>query len=142
MKNRTISFRILSFLICIAIMSIGMYTTNTGVDSFFSYPDSPYTMSSASNHLQRVDATNEVFGGITDEITPNISSGTRNTFTYRPLPLINVSSMAVQPFLPLFIWIVFIVLFRNEFVDRMYLILFIHNSDGEKGAGTPLHNEN
>ena len=132
MKQRTISFRLLSLLFCIAVFSIGMYAPNTGVDSFFSYPDSPHTMSVISSNVQGMDATNEMFGDITDEITSSLSSGTRNVFLYRVLPLIASFSAAVQPFIPLLIWIVFIVLLQNEFVDRMYLILFIHNSDGKK----------
>lgn len=134
MKQRTISCRILSFLFCIAIMTIGMYAPNTGVDSFFSYPDSPNTMSSPSIHLQKNDAASEMFGGLTDEITSSISFRARNIFSYRFLPLIASSSTAIQPLLPLLLWIIFIVLLQNEFIDRMYLILFIHNSDGKKKA--------
>ena len=132
MKQRTISCRILSLLFCITVLSIGMYAPNTGVDSFFSYPNSPHTTSTISNSIQRMDATNEMVGDITDEITSSILSGARNASLYRILPLIASFSTAVQPFIPLLIWIVFIVLLQNEFVDRMYLILFIHNSDGKK----------
>ena len=134
MKQRTISCRMLALLFCIAILSIGMYTPNTGVDSFFSYPNSPHTISTISSNVQRMDATSEMSADITDEVKSNITSETRDTFSYRVLPLISFFSTAIQPFIPLLIWIVFIVLMRNEFVDRMYLILFIHNSDGKKEA--------
>jgi hypothetical protein len=103
------------------------------VDSFFSYSDPTNTLSSSSGNLKRMDATDELFGEIADEIPASISSGTRDAFSYRSFPLVLSLSMAVQPFIPLFIWVVYHALLRNEFIDRMYLILFIHNSDGKKG---------
>ena len=131
MKKRTISCRMLALLFCISILSIGMYTPNTGVDSRFSYSDSSHSMSTTFSSIQKTDALNAI-GDITDEIVSSISSRARTTFSYRLLPLITSFSTALQPFIPPLIGIVFIVLLQNEFVDRMYLILFIHNSDGKK----------
>lgn len=132
MKQKTISCGILTFLFYIAVLSIGMYSPNREVDSFFSYSNPSDTLSSSSGNLKRMDATDELFGEIADEIPASISSGTRNAFSHRIFPLVLSLSMAVQPFIPLFIWVVYNALLRNEFIDRMYVILFIHNSDGKK----------
>ncbi len=133
MKKTTAIGRILAVLFCIAVMTTGMYAPNTGADSLFSYSDTSSNLSKASKCTNGMDATDEIFGSVTGETTANILSGTRDTFSFRILPLIFSFSTAVLPFIPLLIWIVFNVLLLNEFVNRMYLILFIHNSDGKKG---------
>ncbi len=133
MRQRTGACRILAFLLMTAIISIGMYLPNTGVDSFSSNSESSDTLANKSNRLSSVDAAPVIFGDRAQVSSANISSGTKDVVSSRNFPFTLFLSSAIQPLFPLFIWSTFYVLLRTGFVDRLYLILFMHRSDGKKG---------
>ncbi|NNJ32050.1 hypothetical protein [Lacrimispora defluvii] len=132
MKRRKMSHRLLLFLICIATVSTGMYIPNRGADSFFSCANTMHTLPSASENDKRIDAIEEKPGIVVNEIKAEILFGISNTSSSRN-GLKILSLPAVKPFLLLVTWIIINVFLRNEFVDRLYLILYIHDSDGKKG---------
>jgi len=124
--------RIWLILFSIAVMLTGMYIPNGVIDSCFSYPNSIHTMSAVSGYDKKMDAIDEKSGIVSNEIRTKLSSGIRNILLTRNNSK-DLFSSAVLPFIPLILWAIINVLLRNEFIDRLYLILFIHNSDGKKG---------
>ncbi|MGB8450821.1 MAG: hypothetical protein WCD89_00675 [Anaerocolumna sp.] len=136
MSRSIIIRRLLALQFCIMVMSAGMYAPNMEIDSLFSYSDVSDTKSTSFVYIHKMDATDEIFGNVTGEVTANVSSGL--TFSYRIIPITISFLLAILPFVPLFNGITLNVLLQDEFVDRMYLILFIHNSDGKKGDRTDI----
>ena len=143
MERRKTSHRLLLFVFCIAVIFTGMYTPNRGADSLFSCANTMHTLASAPGYDKRIDAIEEKPGIVISEIKAELSFGIRNISSIRNGSQI-FSSPAVQPFLLLNTWTTINVFLRNEFVDRLYLILFIHDSDGKKGDKQAFlrHNEN
>lgn len=133
MKQRTSYCRNFAVLLCIAALWVGMYTPYEGVDSFFVFSDSIYTLPNAFPGFQNLDVAENIIGEISEEDTAGFSAGSSVTSSYWIFPLTFSLSTAVLPLIPLLFWVVLKILLQSEFCVRMYTILYIHNSDGGKG---------
>lgn len=132
MKRMTADRRILAFMLCIFIMFTGMYASKMDIDSCFLYPFMEYTLSSSNSCFSKTDATNELVDRETDAFMADSFSEARGKLSEKINSYKYLFSTAVQPYIPMFTWMLFMILLQKTFVDKMYLILFIHNKDGKK----------
>jgi hypothetical protein len=134
MKGITSIHRILVFVFCIAVTSMGMYAQNRSIDFPFSYSNTACTLSASFGNMKSLDVSDKILGIVTDETKSDRLFEENNALPYRLHSSEHLFSETILPFIPLIAWFVFAAFLQNEFVDRMYLILFIHNSDGKKGV--------
>ena len=125
--------RIFVFLFCITCISTGMCNLYKGADSYSSYPNTTYSISSSYGFDKRIDAMNENSGSVTDQMKANILSEAREISSSRTNSSNGFIPNIFLMVIPFAVGIVLKILLQNEFVDKMYMILFIHNSDGKKG---------
>jgi len=133
MKRMKVERRILVFLFCVVVILTGMYAPKTGIDSSFSYPVKAHSISTTSNYNKGLDAKNENFRTVADDVNAEISSGAKGILAINATYFKYLFSTAVLPLILAIAWLLFIMLMQSEFINKMYQILFIHNSDGKKG---------
>lgn len=131
MKSKTIICRISAIIFCIIVMITGMYVPYSEIYSSLSY--SATVFSGASRFVYGMGAADEISRIITGETAANISSESEENSSSWNHPLKLFLSSAILPFILLLSWIILNFILRIKFVDKMYLIQFIHNSDGKKG---------
>lgn len=132
MKRMTKDRGILALILCITVIFSGMYASKMDIDSYFSCPYMEYTMSSSYSRFNKTDAASQMFEKETDEITAESLSGANGKLSEKINSFKYLFSTAVQPYIPIITWSILMILMQKIFVDKMYLILFIHNKDGKK----------
>lgn len=131
-KIRAVS-RILVMLFCIALLSAELNTFDNDSNSGQSYLSSAGTISEGYHHHKNPGSISEVPGIFEDEVVGEILSGAGNRFSFRVLPLKYTLVRTFFLFIPLVLWSMRTVLLQSGYISRMFLIRYIHNSDGEKG---------
>lgn len=134
-RRMNVISRISVLLFCIALLSTEIYPADTA-----SYiPDSYIadTSSAISFYNKKADVIEEILDNFTSRAVPDISSGTLNPLSSR------IHSFKIIFFTVLLgnlviSWTIFVVLLLNRYFNRLYLIVYIHNSDGEKGLAASI----
>ena len=94
---------------------------------------------SADSVLKKSPLNKKVFniinicGVMTDEVSAGISSRTFRNLSFHGYSLKDLILRKDLLCIPLISWAALTVALQGKHVNRMYLILFIHKSDGEKG---------
>ncbi|WMJ89991.1 hypothetical protein [Anaerocolumna sp. MB42-C2] len=132
-KKKEISW-LKTFLLCLVLILTELYALDVETEFQSLHTAAINNLSTVFWHNKRVDKIAEISRSLSDEVTSDISSGAVNLLS----PKINsfdflnllIKNKGVYPFTLK----VLLALLLNAYVIRRYLILFIHNSDGEKGA--------
>ncbi|SHO52707.1 hypothetical protein [Anaerocolumna xylanovorans] len=141
-KNRSV-YGILAFIFCMVLflaeLSIpGMYSDSALPSSVSADNISADVLSETSPHNKKADVMAEVSENVGVEASADISSLTANTLSLKVLSLKYIYLKTILLYIPLILWTALTVLLKGGYISRMYLILFIHNSDGEKGKAASI----
>ncbi|WP_077611934.1 hypothetical protein [Clostridium sp. Marseille-P2415] len=131
-KIRAVS-RILAMLFCIALLSAELNMSDNDRNPGQSYFSSAGTISEGYHHHREAGSIAAVPGVLEDEVVGEILSGAGNRFSFRVLPLKYILVRTFFLFIPLVLWSIRTVLLQSGYISRMFLIRYIHDSDGEKG---------
>lgn len=159
MTSNLLKHRMIAVLLILAVILMGMCNLYQVTDSILSYSNSALSYTDTTNSSEssttskpskntnsisssefdkRMDAINERAGSITDEIKASIQSDVRGVPSTKTAQFNGFLFLLFLSLLPLIIRVFTCKLVRGTFVDRMYLIYYIHNSDGEKGDRTSI----
>lgn len=119
------------FLFCAALLIIELNYPGIEPDTGTSRTSFAGEATKTFSHNKKADALAEVSGSIADGIA-NTSYMSTNTVFYRVLPLKHIFLKTVLLYIPLILWTLITLLLQDRYLNRRYLISFIHNSDGEK----------
>ncbi|QHQ60863.1 hypothetical protein Ana3638_08860 [Anaerocolumna sedimenticola] len=132
-KKKEISW-LKTILLCLVLILTELYALDVETEFQSLHTVAINNLSTVFWHNKRVDKIAEISRSLSDEVTSDISSGAVNLLS----PKINsfdflsflVKNKGIYPFTLK----VLLTLLLNAYVIRRYLILYIHNSDGEKGV--------
>lgn len=123
-----------AFLFCLVILSSELNIFGKDSHSGQSDTDYPDTFSDTSSHNKKMDFLVEILAILSDEVKADISSGMlNNKLSFRSYSFKYMFLKTIKQGILLTSWVSLIILLQKKYVNRMYLIRFIHNSDGEKG---------
>lgn len=129
---------VLVLIFSMALFLAELYIPGIDLDSALPSSVSADILSETSSHNKKADAMTEATESISSEASADISSTTANTLSFKVLPLKYIYLKAVLLYIPLILWTALTVLLKSGYISRRYLILFIHNSDGEKGEAASI----
>jgi hypothetical protein len=133
-KRRKTIYKIWVFLFCIAVTLTGMYTSGREIDSALSYTDIVNTLSAAARSGKSFDMADDSFITAAGEVKSSFTDLSKGTRSIRIYSENSFYPKTVLSTVSLTAWAVLTVSQWNALVDRLYLIIFIHNSDGKKGG--------
>lgn len=131
MKWIKINHRIILFIFSIVVIPTGIYIPDRDVNSVFSYAEISHLVSAVNETNKRIDLINENSESLTNEIRIKHGLGINNIVSNKN----NSNSLnlfAVLASATFISWAIINLLQQKEFINRLYIILFIHNSDGKK----------
>lgn len=132
-RNKKAVQCILTVLFCLALLTAEInISVASKIHSASSHTTKAGAFTKAPSH--KTDSIFEVKEVAGDEFTAGISAGTLNTFSLKVLHLKYIFLRAVLLFIPLILFTRLTVLLQDGYIGRRFLMQFIHNSDGEKGA--------
>ncbi len=134
MRRMKTIHRLWAILFCIIISLTGIYTSDREIDSLSSYTDLSKSISAAArrdrsfdaidyNFMTAVSKVNSDFTGLTKGIKSALINYENSYYIKQEMSGVALTAWAILTVSP---W--------NVIVDKMYLIQFIHASDGEKGV--------
>ena len=132
-RNKKAVQCILAVLFCIALLTAEInisVASNSNIVS--SHTTTAGAITKAPSH--KTDSIFEVKEAAGDEFTDGISAGAVNAFSFKVLHLKYIFLRTVLLYIPLILFAWLTVLLQDGYIGRRFLMQFIHNSDGEKGA--------
>jgi hypothetical protein len=123
---------IFSVLFCIALLTAELNITGASSDLDSSHTTKAGAITKAPSH--KTDSIYEVKEASGDEFAASISAGAVNTLSFKVLHLKYIFLRTVLLYIPLILFARLTVLLQDGYIGRRFLMQFIHNSDGEKGA--------
>ncbi len=124
---------ILTVLFCLALLIAEMnisVASNSNLTS--SHTTATGAIAKALSH--KADSLFEVKEASRDEFTAGISAGTVKPFSFKVLHSKYIFLRTVLLYIPLILFARLTVLLQDSYIGRRFLMQYIHNSDGEKGA--------
>lgn len=133
-SNNRKAIRYLSVL-TYCIVFIISELNNYDVDLEFGVSEQIFTSSGAefSSHKNEENVDVIIHEAISEDITADFLLGTINAISGKLSYHKDILTVIQLYYSPLILFMVLIILLSQCYVNRMYLIHFIHNSDGEKG---------
>lgn len=125
---------IYAVLFCIILLTAELNISGAGNNLDSSHISTAGAISKAPTH--KTDSIFEVKEASGDEFTASISSGAVNTLSFKALHLKYIFLRTLLLNIPLILFARLTVLLQDGYIGRRFLMQFIHNSDGEKGAAS------
>ncbi|WFR56559.1 hypothetical protein QA584_23545 [Anaerocolumna sp. AGMB13025] len=132
-KNSKGIYLILAVLFCMTILASEIKNYHIDSDTTPLPSSNPDSVSEKSPKSKNSDCIVEMLGILADEINAGITSGNVTILAYRSYSLKDLIPGMIFLYFPFVLWALMVALRIGKHVNRMYLIIFIHNSDGEKG---------
>ncbi len=131
-NKKTVQY-ILTVFFCLALLTAEInISVASKIHSASSHTTTAGAITKAPSH--KADSIFEVKEAAGDEFTAGITAGAVNTFSFKVLHLKYIFLRTVLLFIPLILFARLTVLLQDGYIGRRFLMQFIHNSDGEKGA--------
>lgn len=132
MTSITLKQRIMILLITITLILSGMCNLYQDTDSFLSYSHSAHILS-VSEFDKQMDSFHVRPGVITDEIKASIISEVKEELPSKANVIKSFIAFLILSMVPIIVGIVLSILLQHVLENKMYLITYIHKSDGKKG---------
>ncbi|MFR3728907.1 hypothetical protein [Lacrimispora sp.] len=125
--------RILAYLFCFALLASEFNIFTIDVGRKLSHPTKKAVWERGAGQ-KGVKGIAEFPGSFDEEANGEMISNSNGRFSFGVLPIKYLIIRTDLLFIPLILWTVITVLLQESYISRMFLIRFIHDSDGEKGS--------
>ncbi len=132
-RSSNVIRRILAYLFCFALLSSEFNMFNIDVGRKLTHPTKKAVSERGSGH-KGVKGIAEFPGSFDEEANGEMISNSNGRYSFGVLPIKYLIIRTDILFIPLILWVVITVLLQSGYISRMFLIRFIHDSDGEKGS--------
>ncbi len=136
MKNQAASSsvirRIMAYLFCFALLSSEFNIFNIDIGRKLPHPVKKTVSEKGASH-KGVKGIIEYIG-FDEEASGEMMSLSIGRASFGVMPMKYLIMRAELLFIPLILWAVITVLLQDGYIGKMFLIRFIHDSDGEKGS--------
>lgn len=132
-RSSNVIRRILAYLFCFALLSSEFNIFTVDVGRKLPHPTKK-AVSEPGSGQKGAKGIAEFPGSFDEEANGEMISNSNGRFSFGVLPMKYLIIRTDLLFVPLILWAVITVLLQEGYISRMFLIRFIHDSDGEKGS--------
>ncbi|WP_394522946.1 hypothetical protein [Lacrimispora sp. JR3] len=138
-KGSNVIRRIFAYIFCFALLAseFNIFTLDPGRK--LPHPTKKAVSERGAGH-KGIKGIAEFPGSFDEEANGEMINNSNGRFSFGVLPIKYLIIRTELLFIPLILWTVIAVLLQKGYINRMFLIRFIHDSDGEKGSRICLSN--